>query len=171
MLKDIQIAINSIAVAQAAGQKLVTEGDPLKQTFFASTLTTNLMEAQNAIQKIQSYHTRMRAEIAPLRQQSLAFTMRRKKAAHQYADFELTKIAYGQCTAYAPQPEADGVRYPPFLCAECFRSGLHSHLTVGMGSKWPRKLHLICLTDPDHAQVLPPGEWTLENLGQPFTPR
>lgn len=174
MPDKIQKAINTIAIAQTAAQKLINDAGTLEKAVFASTLTTKLMEAQNTFQEIQHSHTQLRTEIARLIRENrkLAELARHsEQTIYQCASYELTKIANGHCSAYAPQPEVDGVRSPPFLCAECFKSGLFSHLTVTKDLNKADAQQLVCLTDSEHKQALPPGEWTLENLGQPFTPR
>ncbi len=169
MLNEIQLAIASITGAKGIAEGLVAERDTLKLAELATTLNARLIDAQASVLAIQRDQALLNDELARLKKENAELTDRLKRVertGQQYADYELTSIARGQCVVYAAKPDETGMCKPPYLCATCLQNGKHSALNFEMGTQKDPGRRFVCPVSAAHTLKLPRGGWTLQNVGQ-----
>lgn len=171
MLSEIQLAIASITGAKTIVDGLASERDSLKLMGLATALNTKLIEAQTALLNAQRDQALLHEELARLKKENseLADRLERiERASQQYIDYELATIANDHCVVYAAKKDEAGMRHPPYLCATCFQEGKSAALNFEMGTQKDPGRRLVCPVSAKHTLKLPPGGWTLENLGKSF---
>lgn len=170
MLSEIQMAIASITGAKTIAEGLVAERDTSKVAQATAALLASLIAAQGAVLTIQREQALLQDELARTKKEKLELEEQLAQVvgrAHQFTGYELAAIARGGAHVYAQQPDEQGFRHPPYLCATCFDKGQHSILNFQKATaKTPTRL--ACPVAATHALALPRGGWTNENLGSPL---
>lgn len=169
MLSEIQLAISSISGAKALAEGLIAERDASKLALATADLLGKLIDAQTAVLSLQAGQAMLQDELSRLKNEN--FELEKRCAAvvekrEELADYKLTGLAHGATYVLSREPDEQGFRHPPYLCATCAEQGKKSVLSFQGGTPKSPGRKLVCPASAMHTLTLPRGGWTLENLGR-----